>query len=123
METAGVNNPDKHREDRFRARLEQILDELLRLRETNTQDREAVQLDQQSVGRLSRMDAIQVQQMALAADRQRKVQISRIHRALKQLDNGDFGYCMACGNEIPDGRLEADPAAHLCVACAALRAD
>lgn len=118
METAGVSDPDKHRDDRFRARLEQTLDELLKLRETSTQGRETVQLDQQSVGRLSRMDAIQVQQMALAADRQRKVQISRIHRALKQLDDGEFGYCVACGNEIPDGRLEADPAAHRCVQCA-----
>jgi DnaK suppressor protein len=122
METARVSNSDKQRNDRFRARLEQMLSDLLKLRETSSQDREVVQLDQQSVGRLSRMDAIQVQQMALAADRQRKVQISRIQRALKQLEDGEFGYCVTCGNEIPDGRLEADPAAHLCVACATLGA-
>jgi DnaK suppressor protein len=64
------------------------------------------------------MDALQAQQMALAADRQRQVQISRIRRALSQMEQGDFGYCVECGNEIPDGRLEADPSAHLCVNCA-----
>jgi DnaK suppressor protein len=65
---------------------------------------------------------MQHQQMALAADRQRQVQVSRIRRALKQIDDGEFGYCLHCGNEIPEGRLEADPAAHLCVACAKAQA-
>ncbi|MGD9656662.1 MAG: TraR/DksA family transcriptional regulator [Methylocystis sp.] len=56
--------------------------------------------------------------MALAADRQRKMQISRIQRALRQMDEGEFGYCVECGDEIPEGRLRADPTAHLCVSCA-----
>lgn len=107
--------------ERFRPRLEQMLEELLALRETTAQDRAAVELDQQSVGRLSRMDAMQAQQMALAADRQRQAQIARIRRALKQMEEGDFGYCVECGTQIPDGRLEADPAAHLCVNCASAK--
>jgi DnaK suppressor protein len=117
-----MSDAGKPGNDRFRSRLEQMLDELLKLRDSSSQDRAAVQLDQQSVGRLSRMDAIQVQQMALAADRQRRVQISRIQRALKQIDDGEFGFCLECGNEIPEGRLQADPAAHLCIGCAAARA-
>ena len=121
IEPSGVSSNEELRGDRFRARLEQMLDELLKLREASTQGREAVELDQQSVGRLSRMDAIQVQQMALAADRGRKLQISRIQRALKQIASGEYGYCFACGIEIPDGRLEADPAAHLCVQCATIK--
>jgi DnaK suppressor protein len=106
---------------RFRPRLEAQLAELLQLRDAGAADRAAVQLDQQSVGRLSRIDAMQAQQMALAADRQRQVQISRIKRALSQMDAGEFGYCVECGNEIPDGRLEVDPSAHLCVTCASLK--
>lgn len=108
----------QQRVERFRPTLEQMREEFLSLIELSAQSREAVQLDQQSVGRLSRMDAMQAQQMALAADRQRKMQISRIGRALRQMDEGEFGYCVECGDEIPDGRLEADPTAHLCVGCA-----
>jgi DnaK suppressor protein len=104
--------------ERYRPRLERLLEGLLALRDSSAQARAAVPLDQQSVGRLSRMDALQAQQMALAADRQRQAQISRIRRALNQMDNSEFGYCLECGNEIPDSRLNADPAAHLCVSCA-----
>jgi DnaK suppressor protein len=64
------------------------------------------------------MDALQAQQMALAADRLRQMQVSRIRRALKQIDGNAFGDCLECGNEIPDGRLDADPSAHLCLSCA-----
>ena len=106
--------------ERFRPRLERLLEELLALRDSTAQSRAAVSLDQQSVGRLSRMDALQAQQMALAADRQRETQISRIRRALSQMESGEFGYCAQCGNEIPERRLDADPAAHLCVSCATL---
>lgn len=113
-----MTDKDKQRVEQFRPTLEQMLEELLSLRESSAQSREAVQLDQQSVGRLSRMDAMQAQQMALAADRQRKMQISRIRRALRQMDDGEFGYCVECGDEISNGRLGADPTAHLCVSCA-----
>lgn len=83
MKIAMTADKDKQRVGRFRPRLEQMLDELLALRDSSAQDLAAVQLDQQSVGRLSRMDAIQRQQMAFAADLRRQVQISRIRRALK----------------------------------------
>lgn len=106
---------------RFRERLEQTLDELLRLRESGADDRASVALDQQSVGRLSRIDAMQNQQIALAADRQRQVQIDRIRRALSNLDHDCFGVCVKCGEDISDGRLEVDPSAHLCIGCASLR--
>ncbi len=116
-----MSDAQQNRVEKFRPRLEQVLADLLALRDSRSQDRAAVQLDQQSVGRLSRMDAIQAQQMALAADRQRQVQISRIRRALSQMDQGEFGYCADCGNEIPDGRLEADPSTYLCIGCASRR--
>jgi DnaK suppressor protein len=37
------------------------------------------------------------------------------------LERGEFGYCVECGNEIGAGRLDADPAAHLCITCASAR--
>ncbi len=110
---------DRLRVGRFRPRLQDELQELLALREQTTESRDPVALDQQSVGRLSRMDALQGQQMALAAERRRQVRVTRIHEALRRMDAGEYGYCISCGEEIPERRLEADPAAYQCVTCAA----
>jgi DnaK suppressor protein len=110
---------DRLRAMRFRPRLQEELQELLTLRAQTAESRDPVALDQQSVGRLSRMDALQGQQMALAAERRRQVRVARIHEALRRIDDGEYGCCVSCGEEIPDRRLEADPAAHQCVTCAA----
>ena len=40
-----------------------------------------------------------------------------IDAALKRIDEGTYGTCVSCGNEIPLGRLEAHPAASLCIDC------
>lgn len=113
-----MSDAQQRRVEKFQPRLKQMLADLRALRDSRSEDRAAVQLDQQSVGRLSRMDALQVQQMALAADHQRQVQFSRIRRALSHKDQGEFGDCTEGGSEIPDGRLEAAPSAHLCFGCA-----
>jgi len=81
--------------------------------------RQTVALDQQSVGRLSRMDAMQQQQMANAEARRREQELLRVNAALMRMDYADeYGYCLSCGEDIPFKRLEIDPAAHLCVGCA-----
>lgn len=81
-------------------------------------DRAPVTLDQDSVGRLSRIDAMQVQAMALAAERRRAAERTRIDAALTRLRQGEFGYCASCGEEIGAGRLANDPSVGQCVACA-----
>ncbi len=80
--------------------------------------RKPVELDQQAVGRLSRMDAMQQQQMAEAAERARKRDIVRIEMAERRIADGDYGYCADCGEVIPVGRLAIDPMAEKCVRCA-----
>ena len=80
--------------------------------------RSAVELDQTRVGRLSRMDALQGQAMALETDRRRSVEIQKIDAALKRLEAGEYGLCVRCGEEIPVRRLTFDPAVTLCVDCA-----
>ena len=75
-------------------------------------------LDQQSVGRLSRMDAIQQQAMAQAQDRARQKERIMIKAALTRIENGEYGYCAECGEEISEKRLELSPAAPLCIRCA-----
>ena len=77
-----------------------------------------VELDQQSVGRLSRMDALQNQAMAQATGARRTAERQRLIAALKRMDHGEFGYCEECGDEIAEARLRLDPAATRCVDCA-----
>ncbi len=74
-----------------------------------------VQLDQQSVGRLSRMDALQAQAMAQETERRRALDLRKIDAALTRIDEGEFGYCAVCGEVIERGRLDLDPAAATCV--------
>jgi DnaK suppressor protein len=81
-------------------------------------DRAPVELDQSSVGRVSRIDAIHGREMALATERRRKTELSKIDAALRRIDSGEYGYCLKCGEEIGDKRLALDPAAAMCVKCA-----
>ena len=83
--------------------------------------RTPVELDQQSVGRLSRMDALQVQAMATVQSRRRRIEQRRIDAALKRWEAGEYGYCTECGDEIAPKRLELNPATPLCVDCASRR--
>lgn len=93
-------------------------DELTALSEMSADSRDAVALDQQSVGRLSRMDAMQAQAMAKASERQRRAELSRIDAALRRIEQDEYGDCLKCGEEIAPERLRVDPAAAFCVHCA-----
>lgn len=108
-----------------RAEFRQILlerEKEIRAQEQETADQRApVELDQQSVGRLSRMDALQVQAMAQETSRRRAAELRRISAALARIDEGEFGYCIKCGDEIAERRLELDPATPMCVECASGR--
>ena len=107
--------------EKVRALLTQRRDELKALSEISSQSRGAVTLDQQSVGRLSRMDAMQQQAMAQATERQRKTDIVRLEAALRRVAEDEYGYCAECGEEIAPKRLDVDPAATHCVGCAGRR--
>ena len=101
--------------------LEERLAELVEAERATASERAPVELDQQSVGRLSRMDAMQVQAMASAQSRRRAAERRRIEAALRRWDQGEFGFCTGCGEEIAEGRLKLDPAIPLCVDCASGR--
>jgi DnaK suppressor protein len=104
--------------------LDALRDELMRRKqelenfdEMNNEAMRPVELDQTTVGRLSRMDAMQAQQMAQEQARRRVMQRQRIDGALRRIESGDYGYCFVCGEEIDARRLEFDPALTRCVAC------
>ena len=111
-----MTNPD------FAVYREQILRRISELElesESTRADRATVTLDQQSVGRLSRMDAMQQQQMALELKRRKEQYRLRLENALKRMDQGTYGRCGRCRGLITAERLEIQPDAVLCVRCAA----
>lgn len=105
-------------EDDARTALEARLEELDRLDAMSASGREPVTLQQDAVGRLSRMDAMQQQAMAQAEERRRQSERSRIRRALAAIEEGEWGWCATCGEQIAEGRLRNDPSLATCVACA-----
>ena len=102
----------------MRAELEAMRAELEAVAETGEASADTVELDQQRVGRLSRMDAMQAQAMAQASGRRREQTLRGIASALARLDSGDFGYCASCDELISEARLKIDPTATRCIDCA-----
>lgn len=49
--------------------------------------------------------------------RRRLTRIQQVEAALKRIEDGEYGYCLSCGEEIEERRLATDPAAPLCIAC------
>jgi len=78
-----------------------------------------VHLDQAAVGRISRVDAMQQQQMAGAQKRRNELRLKQIAVALRTFDEDEYGDCKVCGEPIGYGRLSARPESPACVACMA----
>ncbi|QKT03506.1 TraR/DksA C4-type zinc finger protein [Ectothiorhodospiraceae bacterium 2226] len=105
----------------YRRLLGQARAELLSVQEAREASTATVHLDQQSVGRLSRMDALQMQAVAQDTRRRAELALRRIEAALRRCDEGSYGYCVSCEEPIDPRRLALDPAAPLCIACAEAR--
>lgn len=101
----------------YRDRLMKRKADLLALEEADRASEQPVELDQPSIGRLSRMDALQAQQMAQETARRRRQQLQRIEGALRRLEQGEFGYCALCEEPIDPRRLATDPTLTRCLDC------
>ena len=104
--------------ERLRAELEVRRQELLALLTGASASAAPVELDQQVQGRLSRMDALQIQAMAHATNERRRIEIAQIDTALTRMAAGEYGYCVKCGVEIATRRLQLNPAIARCLECA-----
>ena len=71
-----------------------------------------------SLGRLTRMEAINSKKMDEAALRKAKKKLDQLESSLKHIDDDDFGICSSCGNSIPVGRILMMPETTTCVNCA-----
>lgn len=102
----------------FRQRLDTALNEAQRALDlAAANDTGTVILDQSSVGRLSRMDALQQQAMAAGWKETLQRENRRLMAAWDRLGEGSFGICCRCNEPIPRDRLEADLGVPFCTDC------
>ena len=71
-----------------------------------------------AIGRLSRQEAMQDQQIQLASLNLSKTRLARLQTALNCIDDEMFGLCVQCEELIPFGRLMLMPESTTCVNCA-----
>lgn len=101
--------------------ISQIIDEQIRSVEDEikelTELTKPVSLDA-SIGRLSRMDAINNKAINEMALRDKKKVLTKLERAKEREQEGKLGLCLKCGSPIPFGRLKIMPYTTRCVNCA-----
>lgn len=113
-----IRNMNDTRRERYRTLIETRLADIAQEDALGQDAQAVVTLDQQAVGRLSRMDALQAQAMAKAQQARRAQLSSLLHAALRRLDSNEFGYCDDCGEEIGEKRLMLNPTVTRCISCA-----
>ena len=94
-----------------------VKNELSRFLKLSESSSEVVELDQSKVGRLSRMDAMQQQQMASAGKRAQQLQLTQTNRALKKIEIDEYGFCIDCDDVIAFSRLQIKPESERCINC------
>lgn len=109
---------DENQLTAFKKLLHERRSQLLETASISEDAAQTVELDQTRQGRLSRMDALQGQAMSLAAKKRRELELKKIETALARIEDGDFGCCQMCGDEIAVKRLEFDLTAKHCINCA-----
>ena len=75
-------------------------------------------LEQDTVGRLSRIDALQNAGLTESLAERERIQLEMVVSALRRIADGTFGACNGCGHTIPFERLQIFPEAMACSACA-----
>ena len=108
---------DEQELERYRRMLEDLRVQLRASLEGEDDAASPVEPDR-AIGRLTRQDAMQAQQMALELKRRNKVRLEQVERALTRLEEGTFGLCTRCEEEIGAARLEVKPETPVCVECA-----
>ena len=102
---------------------QRLADERGRLTQVKTELESAGENERESTSELSSMDQHQADVGTELFDRERDLgileavegELAEVERALTRIDEGTYGVCEACGKQIGDDRLEAQPYARLCV--------
>lgn len=99
--------------ERLQQRLATLLQEIAQAKDSAA----VVVLDQSSQGRLSRMDAMQQQEMALNHLSRMQTEQRKLEAAIARFHDGSYGVCCKCGDDIEPERIKYDPAAPFCAEC------
>ena len=71
-----------------------------------------------ALGRLTRMDAMQIQKMQEANLATARSNVQKLHEQLEKIDTETFGQCQYCTQMIGFERLKALPESNMCIDCA-----
>ena len=107
---------EKEKFEHFKKLLEKLIIELEGTLDANKDTTETVSLDN-SIGRLSRADALHAQNIALSLQGNIRERLKLARQALEKISTGKYGVCVVCKQPIRDARLEAMPETPLCVHC------
>lgn len=89
------------------------LEELLRQSKVDTLPVEP----SEAIGRLTRMDAIQQQEMAKASRATYGTKLRQVRAALEAFGRDEYGYCRSCEEPVGYRRLKARPESPFCLSC------
>jgi DnaK suppressor protein len=103
-------------QNKYKKYLEEALHEVRKYLESSEDAAAAVAPDK-GLGRLSRMEAMQDQQLVMEMRRRKKRQLVEIKLAISRLEMGNYGTCVFCGKEISPERLEVAPEVQTCMSC------
>ncbi|MAH25598.1 MAG: hypothetical protein CMI19_01380 [Opitutae bacterium] len=96
--------------------LEEALYEVEKYLESSEDAAAAVEPDK-GLGRLSRMEAMQDQQLVMEMRRRKKRQLAEIKVAISRIEMGTYGKCIFCSRDIAPERLEVAPEVQTCIIC------
>jgi len=103
--------------EQCRQKLIRLRSELQALEGSSAAGSEPGEQDHAGMARLSRRDAMEAQKIAEEGPRLRKRQIQKIEGALRRIDQGEFGRCFVCEEELDAIRLAEDPTITRCIDC------
>lgn len=109
---------EKDKLDHYRQVLEYLAEELENSLNAGKDLTAVVSLDD-PIGRLSRVDALQSQEMSLGLKDSIRRRLEMVRRALDSISKGAYGVCVSCKQPIAEARLQAIPETPLCVECSA----
>ncbi len=104
--------------DTIRGELLRSLTRLERSMKTSNGAARPRDLEQDTVGRLSRIEALQSQGLTQTLAEREKAQLAQLVAALRRLEEGTYGSCNCCGGAIPFERLIVFPETLACSTCA-----
>ena len=104
--------------DTIRTELLRTLTKLERSLKISGESARPRDLEQDTVGRLSRIDALQTQGLTKTLAERERAQLAHVVDALRRIEEGSYGSCNACGGPIPFERLLVFPETRACTTCA-----